>query len=62
MAITVFSYAGTLRMNVLSDKAVLSNPAKLTEKFVEEFEEMYKCVKNGPVLAPDGSAAKRKYF
>ena len=62
MAVTVFSYAGTLRMNVLSDKAVLSNPAKLTEKFVEEFEEMYKCVKNGPVLAPEESGAKRKYF
>ena len=62
MAIAVFSYAGSLRMSVLCDKAVLSNPTKLTETFVEEFEEMYKCVKNSPVLVTAESAAKRKYF
>jgi len=62
MSIAVFSYAGTLRMSVLSDKAVLANPAKLTEKFIEEFEEMYKCVKNGPALVTTDSAANRKYF
>ena len=62
VAIAVFSYAGALRMSVLCDKAVLSNPTKLTEKFVEEFDEIYKCVKNGPVLVTAESAAKRKYF
>ena len=61
MSIAVFSYAGTLRMSVLSDKAVLANPAKLTEKFEKEFEQMYECVKNGPVIASVISAADKKH-
>ena len=60
MSITVFSYAGTLRMSVLSDKAVLVNPSKLTEKFIEEFEEMYECVKNAPALITEDMAESRK--
>lgn len=63
MSITVFSYAGTLRMSVLSDKAVLANPSKLTEYFTEEFEEMYECLKNAPALIKEDMADKcKKYF
>ena len=62
MSIAVFSYAGTLRMSVLSDKAVLANPGKLTEKFIEEFDEMYEYVKNGPTLIAEDSTACKKYF
>lgn len=62
MSIVVFSYSGTLRMSVLSDKSVLANPAKLTERFEQEFEQMYECVKNGPVIASLNSAADKKHF
>ncbi|KAJ7315265.1 hypothetical protein OS493_038839 [Desmophyllum pertusum] len=62
MSIAMFSYAGTLRMSVLSDKAVLANPGKLTEKFIEEFDEMYEYVKNGPTLIAVDSTACKKYF
>jgi hypothetical protein len=46
MSISVFSYAGTLRMSVMTDRAVLSNPSKLTEMFVDEFQEMYKQIQS----------------
>lgn len=62
MSISVFSYAGTLRMSVLSDKAVLANPSKLTETFIEEFEEIYECVKNAPALTTEDAAGNKKYF
>jgi len=62
MSITVFSYAGTLRMSVLSDKAVLANPGKLTEMFIEEFEEMYECMKNAPALITEDMAKCKKYY
>ncbi|KAJ7378466.1 hypothetical protein OS493_023001 [Desmophyllum pertusum] len=61
LSIAVFSYAGTLRMSVLSDKAILPNPGKLTEKFIEEFDEMYEYVKNGPTLIAEDSTACKKY-
>lgn len=61
MSIAVFSYAGTLRMGVLSDKAVLADPGKLAENFIEEFEEMYEYVMKSPVLDTQTSASK-KYF
>ncbi|XP_068748665.1 putative diacyglycerol O-acyltransferase Mb3154c [Montipora capricornis] len=62
MSVTVFSYVGTLRMCVLSDKAVLANPSKLTQTFEQEFQEMYNCVKNSPVAAYADSAVDKKYF
>ena len=61
MSIAVFSYAGTLRMGVLSDKAVLADPGKLAENFIEEFEEMYEYVMKSPVLDTQTSVSK-KYF
>ena len=48
MSIAVFSYAGHLRMSVLTDKAVLTDPVKLTADFMEEFQEMYEQVKESP--------------
>lgn len=62
MSIAVFSYAGTLRMSVLSDKAVLAKPGKLTEMFTQEFDELYECVKNGPDLITEDAAKCKKYF
>ncbi|XP_001633379.2 putative diacyglycerol O-acyltransferase MT1809 [Nematostella vectensis] len=41
MSVAVFSYAGTLRMSVMTDKAVMSDPSILTEHFIAEFNEMH---------------------
>ena len=60
ISVAVFSYAGTLRMCVLSDKAVLANPNKLTHEFELELKEMYECVKNSPACVD--STTTRKYF
>ncbi|KAK3752745.1 hypothetical protein QZH41_018701 [Actinostola sp. cb2023] len=45
MSISVFSYAGKLRMSVMTDKAVICNPTKLTDVFMDEFNDMYEKVK-----------------
>ena len=44
MTVSVFSYAGYVRVAVLTDEAILSQPRKLTEMFVQEFKEMYEGV------------------
>lgn len=41
MSISMFSYAGKLRMSVMTDRAVMSNPSKLTDMFMDEFNDMY---------------------
>lgn len=60
MLIMVFSYVGILCMSVLLDKVVFVNFSKLIEKFIEEFEEMYECVKNVLVLIMEDMVKSRK--
>lgn len=44
MSVSVFSYAGSVRVAVLADEAALSQPSKLTDRFVQEFKELYEGV------------------
>lgn len=60
ISVAVLSYAGTLRMSVLSDKAVIANPNKLTHEFELELKKMYECVKNSSACVH--ATTTRKYF
>ena len=65
MSIAVFSYAGFLRMSVLTDKAVLTDPARLTADFAQEFQDMYDEVMaapptNAPLNGMNPSAEDKK--
>lgn len=60
ISVAVLSYAGTVRMSVLSDKAVIANPNKLTHEFELELKKMYECVKNSSACVD--STTTRKYF
>ena len=44
MTVSVFSYAGYVRVALLTDEAVLSQPRKLTERFLQEVKEMYESI------------------
>ncbi|KAK2574271.1 putative diacylglycerol O-acyltransferase [Acropora cervicornis] len=60
ISVAVLSYAGTLRMSVLSDKAVIANPNNLTHEFELELKKMYECVKNSSACVD--ATTTRKYF
>ena len=58
MSVSVFSYAGSVRLAVLTDKAVMSHPSKLTDRFVHEFQGVYESVVRKPLDGDSGLMAK----